>query len=252
MTDNRTIILPERNWWYYLLHLVIVLGIFSGCILISGIFNSPLFLIILLLSFAFMISFVLLGVYITISGNRRVNSLVNQQFPQDLDPSIQDHDGFIVNHSLGFFNTLPYSGFDILIPFFIERKYPFKVYHCYNPDEFVSVLKNEKVKFLWIFGHGWKGGITFKWAHFLAKSRTRMSYNRIYNELKNSPRKKFVGQFHCSHIDTTEPDNLSAPELLLDVSDSSYYYLTNTKMNVISIWFAIRNCITDVKRTGIL
>jgi hypothetical protein len=248
MTENGTTIQVEENWWYYLLY--IVLGLAIG-ILISGVFNSPIFLPLLSLFFAFIASFVFLGVYINITRNHWVNSLPNQQYPQDLDPSVQDHDGFIVNHSLGFLNTVPYSGFDILISFFIEKNYPFKIYHCYNPDEFISVLKNEKVKYLWIFGHGWKGGITFKWVHFLAKTRTRISYNKIHNELKNSPRKKFVGQFHCSHVDTTEPDNLSAPELLLDVSDNSYYYLPNTKMNVISIWFAIRECIKDVKRTGI-
>jgi hypothetical protein len=255
MTNEYKPVELSRNWWYYSLHLTLALGFLTFAILISGLFNSVVFLLILLLSFLIMISMVCLGVYIWISGNRFVNSLTNQQFPRNLDTSVQDHDGFIVNHSLGRFNTLPYSGFDILIPFFIAKKYAFKIYHCYNTDDFTAVLKNEKVRYLWIFGHGWRGGITFKWTRklscLLMRNRSRISYYKICSELENCPKKKFIGLFHCSHLDRSEPDNISAPELLLDTSDGSTYYLTDGKMNTISIWFAIRKCINDVKRTEI-
>jgi len=256
MTKNHKIIEFSRNWWSYSLHLIIALGIFALLILITGLHGSLIFFCLLIVSFIILISLVGLGLYIRISGERLVNSLKNQQFPSNLDSASQDYDGFIVNHSLGIFNSISYPGFDILIQFFVSKKYPFKIYHCYNSEDFKSILKNEKARYIWIFGHGWRGGVTFKWtrklSHLLTQNRTRFSYKQIQDDLENYPRKIFIGQFHCNHIEKTIPDNISLPEILLDPSNDSTYYVPDWKMNTISIWIAVRKIVKDVRRTEVL
>ena len=252
MTEDHKTIELIKNWWSYSLHLLIVLGILTISIGIINPLSHWIFIFSLILTLVIGIPLVVLASYITISGEHRVNTLKNQQFPPNLDSAHQDHDGLIINHSLGFFNSISYPGFDILIQFFVSKKYPFKIYHCYNSEDFKQVLKNEKARYIWIFGHGWRGGITFKWtrkfSHLLTPNKNRFSYKKIQDDLGNYPRKLFIGQFHCNHIEKTIPDNISLPETLLAPSNDSTYYVTDWKMNTISIWIAVRKIVKEVKR----
>jgi len=255
MTENLKTIEFSRNWWSYSFHLIIALGILTISIGIFNLISSWIFIFFLISTFATGIPLLVFASYIMISGKYWVNSLKNQQFPPNLDSASQDHDGFIVIHSLGFFNSISYPGFDILIQFFVSKKYPFKIYHCYNLEDFKSILKNKKAKYIWIFGHGWRGGITFKWtrklSHLLTPNKTQFSYEKIQTDLEKYPRKLFIGQFHCNHIAKTIPDNISLPEILLDPSNDSYYYVTDWKMNTISIWVAVRQLLKEVKRNEV-
>ena len=255
MTEDYRTIEFSRNWWSYSVRLVIALGIIAISILILSLHNFWIFNSILIVSLAIIIPIVVFSVYITISGNYWVNSLKNQQFPQNLNSDSQDHDGFIVIHSMGH-NFMSYPGFDILISFFISNRYPFKIYHCYNPGDFKNVLSNERTKYIWIFGHGWRGGITFKWTrkllHLLTPNKTQFSYKKIQDELEKYAKKLFIGQFHCNHLVKTSPDNISLPEILLDPSNDSNYYVTDWKMNTISIWVAVKKLVKEVKRNEIL
>jgi hypothetical protein len=261
MTNEHTTIVFSDNWCSYLPYariigpIVIILVIYLFTIIIPSLVTllhlltaAVIFLIIAIL--VFFLDFV----YYPQIGNHSVNSLKNQQFPEDLNPCQQDHDAFVIIHSMGVY-FLGYAGFDILINYFTSERYAFKIYHCYNPEDFKKVLKNERAKYIWIFGHGWRGGVTFKWtrsiSHLLTPNKSQLSYKKIQDELEKYPKKLFIGQFHCNHIAKTIPDNVSLPEILLETSNDSNYYVSNWKMNTISIWFAIRKLVKEVKRTEV-
>jgi len=197
-------------------------------------------------------------IYLGTRGDIWVNSLKNQQFPEKLDITLQDHDAIIIIHSMGSFSAYSYVGLDLLIPHFIQNRFPFKIYHCYNPQEFNDILKNDKAKYLWIIGHGWRGGITFKWMKYPQKrffrksNRTLFPYAKIKENQGIFPKKAFIAQFHCNHFDNTYTHNESLIEILLDSLEESHYYITEGVSHVVSIWFAMRDLMPNVKRPGIV
>jgi len=239
----------SRKWYNFgirgiIIYFIVVLGI-------SFIFSSPWpFFVALIIP-------VVLSLYIMGAGDKWVNTLKNQQFPDDLDIHQRDHDAFIIIHSMGSFSAGLYSGLDILIPFFTKNRYPFKIYHCYNPQEFIDVLRNEKAKYILIIGHGWRGGITFKWMRFFWEGilkkpkKTQFPYAKIRDNLNDIPKKLFIVQFHCNHIEKAFSDNESLVELLLDDQAGSDAYITDDLINIISIWLASRDLIRRIKRTSI-
>jgi hypothetical protein len=239
----------SKKW--YNIRLRYIIAYFIGIIIV------PLYLGLPVIMFAGVLIPILGTIYVGTRGDIWVNSLKNQQFPEKLDIRKQDHDAIVIVHSMGSFSAYPYVGLDILIPHFIRNKFPFKIYHCYNPQEFLDILKNDKAKYLWIIGHGWHGGITFKWMRFPQKqffrtsNRTLFPYAKIRNNLEEFPKKAFIAQFHCNHIDNTYPYNESLVEILLESFDESRYYITDGVSHVASIWFAMRDLIPNVKRTSV-
>jgi len=199
----------------------------------------------------------LFSVYITGASNKWVNTLKNQQFPENLDIRQKDHDAFIIIHSMGSFSAGSYAGLDNLIPHYIRHRFPFKIYHCYNPQEFLEVLRNDKTKYLWIIGHGWRGGITFKWMSFFWEGlfrkpkKTQFPYAKIRDSLSPYPKKSFIVQFHCNHIEKKFTHNESLVEILLDDRTESEYYITEGLTHVISIWFASRELVSRIRRIGV-
>lgn len=187
-----------------------------------------------------------------------VNSTVNQQYPENLDVSKTIHDAFIFVYSVGSDGIIP--GLDNLICTFKTKKYPFKIYHCYNPEDFKAVLANENAKYLWIFGHGWRGGISFKWEpsirdiiHLNVKKQTNFRYSDLIEDFQSLyPSKNFIAQFHCNHVDKTDPSNTSLPEILMDGSViPEMYYVSDHKNNIFSIWFATRKLMRNIERKSI-
>jgi hypothetical protein len=249
METQKPEIKVSKKW--YNIRIRYVIAYFIGIIVI------PLYLGWPVITLAGVVLPVLGAIYVGTRGDIWVNSLKNQQFPEKLDIRKQDHDAIIIIHSMGSFSAYSYVGLDILIPYFIQNKYPFKIYHCYNPQEFLDVLKNDKAKYLWIIGHGWHGGITFKWMRFPRKpffrksNKTLYPYVKIRCDLEAFPKKAFIAQFHCNHIDNTYPHNESLVEILLESFNESRYYITDGVSHVASIWFAMRDLIPNVKRPSI-
>ena len=242
------------NWWGLSSYLIIISLILIFIMFILGLLNSIfsllVFVLFLILGSLLLISTVLISEY----GNHCVNSLKNQQFPYNLDSIRVDHDAFIIIHSMSATST-DYPGFGLLIKYFSTLRYPFKIYHCYNPEDFKNVLMNEKTKYIWIFGHGWRGGIAFKWtrslSHIFTPNKTVFSYKQIKENSEKYPKKLFIGQFHCNHIAKSNPDCIPLPEILFNPSNNFEYYVPNWKMNSLSIWVAIRHLIKGVKRTEV-
>ncbi len=83
------------------------------------------------------------------------------------------------------------AGLDLLIPFFIDNKINYRVYCCNNSDFFLEIVNNPKTTTLWIFGHGFRGGVRF----FDKLINYSDLVNKLSEECKN---KKYVYQFHCN------------------------------------------------------
>ncbi|MCK9591648.1 MAG: hypothetical protein M0Q91_06540 [Methanoregula sp.] len=222
-----------------------------------GMFLIPLMVNWLPLLFLFVIFPFIFILYIVTESNFKINTLRNQQFPENLDIKKEDHDAFIAIHSLDFFSIGSYIGMDHLISHYIRNRIPFKIYHCYNPAEFLEVLRNDKTKYIWIFGHGWRGGITFKWRKTIREffsnkpKKTLFAYAKIRENLDQFPKKSFIGQFHCNHLDNSYPSNESLVEILSDSLDPLHYYITDDASHFFSIWFATRDLASHVKRESI-
>lgn len=83
------------------------------------------------------------------------------------------------------------AGLDLLIPFFVKNKIKYRVYSCENSEIFFKIVNNPKTTTLWIFGHGYRGGVRF--------SDMIVSYSDLFENLsEDAKNKKYVYQFHCN------------------------------------------------------
>jgi hypothetical protein len=180
-----------------------------------------------------------------------------QQYPDDLQKTTVNFDAFIVAHSKGIHSYGDTAGLDNLVKYFIQKKYPYKIFHCYNPADIVSVLKEKRAKYLWIFGHGWRGGITFKEAgkisdlSILWPEKKSLIYENLTNENPPLPEKLFIGQFHCNTLSNNPPINTPLPEILIKNPRADDYYVTDNFMNHFSVWAATRGLAQKIKRESI-
>lgn len=185
-----------------------------------------------------------------------VNSTINQQYPENLDYTKTIHDAIIFIYPVGSREST--AGVDNLICTFKARKYPFKMYYCYAPDDFKAILANEKAKYLWIFSHGWRGGITFKWSltvndiiHLRFKRQTNLRYCDLIEDDQNAyPPKSFVAQLHCNHIAKKDPSKITLPEVLMNGNITpEMYHISDNYNNNYSIWFTTRKLVRNLERT---
>lgn len=187
-----------------------------------------------------------------------VNTAVNQQYPENLDSLNTIHDAFVLIHSMGGNGIVP--GLDNLIAAFKAKGYPFKIYHCYTKEDFKVVLANENAKYVWIFGHGWRGGITFKWKpsitdilHLKRKKQTNFQYSDLIDDQITYPSKDFIAQLHCNHIAKKSPSNISLPEILMgDNITPEMYHVSDYYNNPYSVWFTTRKLVRSINRSSIL
>lgn len=210
-----------------------------------------LFLGMLIILFIFFLFYTL----IKYRSTSQVNSLINQKFPEDFDYDLIDHDAFIIIHSEGDSGN-QYAGLDNLIVHFKSNRFHFVIYHCFNPEDVKQILRKKTAKYIWIFGHGWRGGIAFKLKRSLSekircqKKKIAFEYVELKKEIDSYPRKSFIGQFHCNHIEE-KYDNTPLPSILLEDNPDSGYFLTNSTLSDCSVWFAIRELLKDIKRPGV-
>lgn len=89
----------------------------------------------------------------------------------------------------GTYSILDYmDGIDILIKKFRDSNNPvnYKVYEVSSKNELIPVINNPKITHLWIFGHG-------------MSNRLALHENGLcYYDVRNAPKKVFIGQFHCN------------------------------------------------------
>lgn len=240
----------QYNKYFIYMILIITTTLFVLVLFLKNIIVQDMFL----LFFIFTLFLCIFITLITFLSDYFVFSLKNQQHPSNLDITSITHDALIIIHSMGSSSFGEYIGVDVIGKKCIENNYPFKIYHCYNPQEFLSIIENPYATYLWIFGHGWRGGITFKWKKKFSKLLSKrdvttfsyaelLEYNRLY------PQKEFIAQFHCNHFLKNKKFNLPLPLILLkkDFTQESYF-VNNSKNDIISIWYECRKLATKLKR----
>lgn len=107
-----------------------------------------------------------------------------------------------------------------------EYNESFQVYPCLCEEDMIDVLKNHRVKRIWIFGHGDRGGccltgIYFSYAEFMTE-KTDCGW-----KLREIEPKEYVYQCHCNPKSTTPlTDYLLKEKGLLNpnVDDMPNYY----------------------------
>lgn len=250
-------IVLQKTPSFYLLALPIFLGILF-VVSVSPVFpdyDNRVKIILLVFFILTFISICGLMVFVSLRARHYLNSTVNQQFPNNLDSSKTVHDAFILVHSMG--SNIIIAGLDNLIYTFKDRRYPFKIYHCCTPDDFKAVLANENAKYLWIFGHGWRGGITFKQTpsisdiiHLKLRKKTNFRYSDLLENVQsNYPPKDFIAQLHCNHISKKEPSNTTLPQILMDGNlTPEMYHVSDNFNNHFSIWFTTRKLVREIER----
>jgi hypothetical protein len=96
-----------------------------------------------------------------------------------------------------------FDGIDILIKKFckVNPKINFRIYDVSSKEEVIPIFLNDYATHLWIFGHGKR--------HQLALYQESLNYY----DIKNCPKKEFIGQYHCnglfwrSSVDYNNPIN---------------------------------------------
>lgn len=78
-----------------------------------------------------------------------------------------------------------------LIASFFNKKIPFKIYPIYCETDFQNVYSNPNVKWLWIVGHGWRGGFVY--------SRNGKEIEIDYSRYPRNPNLLFIAQLHCNN-----------------------------------------------------
>ena len=53
------------------------------------------------------------------------------------------------------------AGIDLLINYFNKMREPFDIYLCKTRADVKEVIERKEVNRIWIFGHGWMGGLYF-------------------------------------------------------------------------------------------
>lgn len=84
-----------------------------------------------------------------------------------------------------------------------SEKVPYRVYECRTKEKFEELYYNPSIKWLWILGHGDRGGFCYEVCdddHYLK-----------YSNLRPEPSKLFIAQLHCNSgtgISLVELNNL--------------------------------------------
>lgn len=137
-------------------------------------------------------------------------------------------------------------GLSVLIKSLLKKNCNFKLYYCHNCEEVKNVLKNKYTSDIWIFGHGWRGGLGFKNKQTLKEWIFRenkgecLDYNEILQDISEYPKKRFIAQLHCNYKNSKRC-NISLPEILLiDSSDYRNSFVSSFLMDPLSIYLTLK------------
>lgn len=103
-------------------------------------------------------------------------------------------------------------GIDLLVKRFTSQKCRYKITVCNSPIKVKNEIENPNADYIYLFGHGFKGGLTFYNAD---ESISKFEYSTVNPTIS----KKFIGQFHCNH-----GNGPSLVELLLKKPDTDNHY----------------------------
>ena len=164
------------------------IGMIIFCPLYALINDFNLFFMFSLYLLPFSIfTFVIFPIFCCNSKKRLLESMKN---PNRLIDERNDHHAIAVAISTTVSKRMCLCvGTSPLIKKFSENEIPFQVYLC-TQQNVNSVISKEKAKYLYLFGHGFQGGLTFH----LYEGMSQINYC----DQPEIPRKKFIAQLHCN------------------------------------------------------
>jgi len=83
------------------------------------------------------------------------------------------------------------SDIDLLVDYFDNNKELFDIYIIKTKEDAKEVIEKKEVNRIWVFGHGWMGGLYF------GSFDNKLEYS-YFKRLKEEQKKDFIGQFHCN------------------------------------------------------
>lgn len=117
------------------------------------------------------------------------------------------HNGIVICPSRGSVELYYSYGPEDLTEYFLTNRIPYKVYACNTVDDFKSLVKNDSIGVLWLFGHGNIGG-------FAVTNNDFVNYYEFETEEYQNHKKTAVYQLHCNHNNLESPYPLS--KILVD------------------------------------
>jgi hypothetical protein len=120
-----------------------------------------------------------------------------------------------------------FVGIDLLIKRIKSQKCKYKITLCNTPVEVKNEIENQNAEYIYLFGHGFKGGLTL----YFSESTFEFKYCSV--NPKNF--KKFIGQFHCN-----DGNEQSLVELLMKEPNLDNHYFINGYTTTFLLWYDIR------------
>jgi len=117
------------------------------------------------------------------------------------------HNGIVICPSRGSAESYYSYGPDDLTEYFFTNHIPYKVYACNTIDDFKSLVKNDQIGVLWLFGHGDIGS-------FRVTNKDVVNYYEFETDEYQNHKKIAVYQLHCNLKNTESPNPLS--KILVD------------------------------------
>jgi hypothetical protein len=196
-----------KNWFIDYFHLFEATPVFILVLLFFWILLVPLHLpipfVFLVLLVFYCITYIFFTIYPFFIHKKTINLI--EKFPEK--GSENPHHAIIIAHKKdlvsGEYNDGDYlSGVDILIEKFqnySERYVNYKIYEVNTKKQVISIILDEKTTHLWIFGHGQRNKLRLK------------GESLCYFEVRNSPKKIFIGQYHCNSVFGTSLADYNKP-----------------------------------------
>lgn len=157
----------------------------------------------------------------------------------------QNHHALLLLISQNTDDSLP-CGLSVLIKGLLKKNCNFKIYYCNNCNDVKKVLKNQYATDIWIFGHGWRGGLGFKNKRTLKERIYRVNkgelleYDGLNESIDEYPKKRFIAQLHCNNK-KSKKCNVPLPEILLiDPSDHRNSFVSSFILDPMSIYLTLK------------
>jgi len=130
------------------------------------------------------------------------------------------------------------QGIYSLLKYFKKQDRNVRVYLWISKEKFKELIKDSQNKNIYIFGHGAKHGLKFENGDFLE-----------YAELKDCPKKNFIGQYHCNAEGGT-----SLKEYLAKKGDVTnwYRFMFINALKIICLCKIIKKSPDELKEGGFL
>jgi hypothetical protein len=145
------------------------------------------------------------------------------------NPDAESYHAIIIANSTTCWKKMGiFTGVDQIVEKLKIENCEYKICLCNNQDEAKKEIEEPKAKFLYLFGHGFRGGLTF---YHPNSSSSQLNYVDVNAERK----KNFIGQFHCN-----SGNELSLIDhLLIDRLSEGNYYFHKGWTTAFVVWYDI-------------